>query len=207
MMTLFFLITTAYLIGSIPSAVWIGKRFYNIDVREHGSGNAGATNTLRVLGKKAGIPVLIIDALKGYLAVMLAPWSEYTLDTNAYVNLQLILGASALLGHVFPLFASFRGGKGIASLLGITIAVSPLAALISISIFVLVFILFRYVSLGSMIAALFYPVSVILILKTNSVSLTIFSILVSILVIITHKKNIQRLLNNEEPKLKLFKSE
>lgn len=199
------LVALAYLLGSIPSAVWIGKRFYNIDVREHGSGNAGATNTLRVLGKKAGIPVLIIDALKGYVAVTLINWSAYTPHSTPFINFQLVLGTAALLGHIFPVFASFRGGKGIATLLGITIAVSPVASAISIAVFLIVFLSFSYVSLGSIIAAVVYPLSVILVLKTTALSLIVFSLLVAILVVITHKKNIERLLKNEEPKVKLFK--
>ena len=199
------LVALAYLLGSIPSAVWIGKRFYNIDVREHGSGNAGATNTLRVLGKKAGIPVLVIDALKGYIAVLLAAYTGYTPHSTSYINFQLVLGTAALLGHIFPVFASFRGGKGIATLLGITIAVSPVASAISIAVFLIVFLSFSYVSLGSMIAAVVYPISIIVILKTTALSLIVFSMLVAILVVVTHKKNIERLLKNEEPKVKLFK--
>src|SRR3954471_9295792 len=105
----------AYLFGSIPTAVWLGQAFYGIDVREYGSGNAGATNTFRVLGKKAGIPVLIIDILKGFAAVSIAGYSAYTPHTASYVNYQLVLGVAALIGHIFPIFAAFRGGKGIAT--------------------------------------------------------------------------------------------
>src|SRR3954465_15189349 len=105
----------AYLFGSIPTAVWIGQAFYGIDVREYGSGNAGATNTFRVLGKKAGIPVLIIDVLKGWLAVNIAFLSRYAIGSVPYVNFQLVLGISSLLGHIFPIYVGFRGGKGIAT--------------------------------------------------------------------------------------------
>src|SRR5436190_3997200 len=113
-------LVAAYILGSIPSAVWIGKIFYGIDVREYGSGNAGATNTFRVLGKKAGIPVLAIDVLKGFSAVSLAYFqSEWVPATNAFVIFQLTLAVFAVLGHVFPVFAGFRGGKGVATLLGI----------------------------------------------------------------------------------------
>src|SRR5687768_13215686 len=119
----------AYLLGSIPSAVWIGKRFYGIDVREFGSGNAGATNTFRVLGKKAGIPVLLIDIFKGWLAVQLAYLSSYRIDSVEFVNLELVLGIAALIGHIFPVYVGFRGGKGIATLLGVVIGVHPYAAL------------------------------------------------------------------------------
>jgi len=195
----------AYLLGSIPSAVWIGKYFYNIDVREYGSGNAGATNTIRVLGKKAGIPVLIIDALKGFGAVSIVGLSPYPVGSNQYVNLQLVLGIASLVGHIFPIFASFRGGKGIATLLGITVAVNPFAALISIIIFLGIFIIFSYVSLGSIAAAIAFPIIIIFILKVKTPSLILFAILVAIMVVITHQKNIERLLKREEPKASLFK--
>ncbi len=200
-----FLLICAYLLGSIPSAVWIGKYFYKIDVREYGSGNAGATNTFRVLGKRAGIPVLLIDVLKGFTAVCLVYFSEYTPNTNQYINLQLVLGIASLVGHIFPLFASFRGGKGIATLLGIILAVHPYAALFSMSVFVLILLTTNYVSLGSIIAALAFPIVVITVFHVRVPSLIIFSILIAIMVLITHQKNIERLLRKEESKAKLIK--
>jgi len=199
------LLLAAYLLGSIPSAVWIGKFFYKIDVREYGSGNAGATNTFRVLGKKAGIPVLLIDTLKGFTAVSLAYYSKYTIGSNQFINLQLVLGIASLVGHIFPIFASFRGGKGIATLLGIILAVHLYAALIAIGIFIVVLLTTSYVSLGSMIAALAFPVIVILGFQTRVPSLIIFSILIAIMVLITHQKNIERLLRREESKAKIIK--
>ncbi len=195
----------AYLLGSIPSAVWIGKFFYKIDVREYGSGNAGATNTFRVLGKKAGIPVLLIDTLKGFAAVSLAYLSKYEPGSNQFINLQLVLGIASLVGHIFPIFASFRGGKGIATLLGIILAVHTSAALISIGIFIVVLLISSYVSLGSMIAAVAFPVIVIVVFQTKVPSLIIFSILIAIMVLITHQKNIERLLRREESKAKIIK--
>lgn len=194
----------AYLLGSIPTAVWIGKYFYNIDVREYGSGNAGATNVFRVLGKKAGIPVLLIDVLKGFVAVSLANSSDYTVGSNQFINLQLVLGIASLVGHIFPIFASFRGGKGIATLLGIILAILPFAAFISIGIFIIVLLVSSYVSLGSMTAAVAFPIIVILGFKTTTPSLIIFSILIAIMVLITHQKNIERLLRREESKAKLI---
>jgi acyl phosphate:glycerol-3-phosphate acyltransferase len=194
----------AYLLGSIPTAVWVGKRFYNIDVREHGSGNAGATNVFRVLGKKAGIPVLLIDVIKGFLAVSLARFSQYTFGSTQFINLQLILGVFSLVGHIFPVFASFKGGKGIATLLGIIIAVYPYAAFISILIFLVIFLISGYVSLGSMTAAVAFPIIVVYVLKISIPSLVIFSVLIAIMVLITHKKNIGRLIRNEEPKTRLI---
>ncbi len=195
----------AYLLGSIPSAVWIGKYFYRIDVREYGSGNAGATNVFRVLGKKAGIPVLLIDVLKGFAAVNLAYLSHYIPGSNQFINLQLVLGIASLVGHIFPIFASFRGGKGIATLLGIILAVHPYAACISIVIFIIVLLISSYVSLSSMSAAVAFPLIVILIFKTTTPSLIIFSILIAIMVLITHQKNIERLLRREESKANLIK--
>ncbi len=195
----------AYLFGSIPSAVWIGKYFYKIDVREYGSGNAGSTNVFRVLGKRAGIPVLIIDILKGFAAVSIAYCSEYQKGSNQFINLQLVFGMASLVGHIFPVFASFRGGKGIATLLGIILAVHPLAAVISIGIFVIVLLISKYVSLSSMIAAVAFPIIVIVVFKTKVPALIIFSILIAILVLITHQKNIERLLRREESKANILK--
>ncbi len=195
----------AYLIGSVPSAVWIGKYFYNIDVREYGSGNAGSTNVFRVLGKKAGIPVLIIDILKGFAAVSIAYLSNYQNGSNQFINLQLVLAMASLVGHIFPIFASFRGGKGIASLLGIIIAIHPYAALISIAIFMTVLLISSYVSLASIITAVIFPIIIIFVFKTKAPSLIIFSILIAILVIITHQKNIERLIRRQESKSKLLK--
>ncbi len=199
------LLLGAYLIGSIPTAVWIGRYFYKIDVREYGSGNAGATNTFRVLGKKAGIPVLLIDVLKGFSAVCLARFSPYISGSNQFINLELVLGIASLVGHIFPLFASFRGGKGIATLLGIILAVHPYAAFISIAIFIAVLLISSYVSLSSMVSAVAFPIVVIFIFKTTVPSLIIFSILIAIMVLITHQKNIERLLRREESKAKLIK--
>ena len=119
------LILTAYLIGSLPFAVWVGKLFYGIDVREFGSGNAGATNVFRVLGKKAGIPVLLLDVVKGIVAVALAHFSDFTSHTTPLINYQIAIGIAAVIGHIFPLFAGFRGGKGVATLLGVAMAIQP----------------------------------------------------------------------------------
>lgn len=199
------LLLAAYLLGSVPTAVWIGKFFYKIDVREYGSGNAGATNTFRVLGKKAGIPVLMIDVLKGFIAVNLAYISNYVPQSNQFINLELVLGIASLIGHIFPIFAQFRGGKGIATLLGIVLAVHLMGALIAIGIFILVLLISSYVSLSSMIAAVLFPVIVIFVFKETVPSLIIFSILIAIMVLITHQKNIERLLRKEESKAKIIK--
>ncbi|MBA7551928.1 Glycerol-3-phosphate acyltransferase [subsurface metagenome] len=196
----------AYLIGSIPSSVWIGKRFYGIDVRQHGSGNAGFTNTVRVLGWKAGLPVFLIDVLKGYIAVTTIRLTQvYIPGTADFVNFQLIMGAAAVLGHIFPVYVAFKGGKGVATLLGLLLAIQPQPTLICLGIFVVVFLTTRYVSLGSMIAGISFPILIIFVFKTTISSLVIFSMIVSILLVLTHQKNIERLLNREESKAKIVK--
>ena len=198
------LIIVAYLVGSIPTAVWWGKRYYGIDVREFGSGNAGATNTFRVLGRKAGMPVLAIDILKGTISVLLAHFSNYTYDSNEFVTLELGLGIAALVGHVFPIFAGFRGGKGVATILGIVICLTPLTSLMVLGVFLIVLLATRYVSLSSMIAGLSFPFFLNIILKNQNQMLLIFSLFVAALLLVTHKKNISRLLKREETKVKLF---
>lgn len=195
------LLFLAYLMGSIPSAVWIGKALYGIDVRDYGSGNAGATNTFRVLGRRAGIPVLISDVLKGFIAVKLA-WisGQYLPGTQQYINFALFLGLAALLGHIFPVFAGFRGGKGVATLLGILSGIHPQAALICTLIFVVTLLLTHYVSLSSMFAALTFPVAIMFIYHETVPSLNFFAMFVCVMVFITHQKNIERLLRGEENK-------
>lgn len=203
-MALFLLIVFAYLVGSIPSAVWLGKRFYKIDVREFGSGNAGATNTFRVLGKKAGIVVLFCDIIKGSMSVLLAFLSSYNVNSNQFINLQLALGIAAVVGHVFPVFAGFRGGKGVATILGIVICLTPITSALGLIVFLTVLIVTRYVSLSSIMAGISYPILLKFILKNDNQTLFIFSIFVAILLVITHKKNISRLLKKQESRVNLF---
>jgi glycerol-3-phosphate acyltransferase PlsY len=198
------LLVTAYLLGSIPTAVWWGKRYYGIDVREFGSGNAGATNTFRVLGKKAGIPVLFIDIVKGTSAVLLAFLSPFVFESNQFVNLQLGLGIAALVGHVFPIFAGFRGGKGVATILGVVICLTPITSLMVLGVFLIVLLATRYVSLSSMTAGLSFPFFLNIVLKNQNQTLLIFSLFVAVLLILTHKKNIVRLLKRQETKVNLF---
>jgi len=194
----------AYLLGSIPTSVWIGKRFYNIDVREFGSGNAGATNTFRVLGKKAGIPVLIIDIFKGTAAVGLSFISRLEAGSEGFVHLQLGLGVATLLGHIFPVFAGFRGGKGVATMLGVVMCITPASCGLALIIFLAVLISSRMVSLSSMMAGLSYPFFLYFILGNQNQILTVFSVIVAVLLIVTHRKNIQRILRKEESKVQLF---
>jgi glycerol-3-phosphate acyltransferase PlsY len=199
----------AYLCGSIPTAVWIGQAFFNIDVREYGSGNAGATNTFRVLGKKAGIPVMLIDILKGWTATNLAFMIGVT-TTGAYhsvpfTNYQLALGIAAVMGHLFPVFAGFRGGKGIATLFGMILAVNLPAALLCVSVFIVVLLITRYVSLGSILAGFTYPIGVTFIFPTYIKSVIIYGMCMCLLILVTHQKNIERLLKGKESKVNLFK--
>jgi glycerol-3-phosphate acyltransferase PlsY len=189
----------AYLLGSIPTAVWFGKRFYGIDVREHGSGNAGATNTLRVLGNKAGFTVLIIDALKGYAAASLVfAIQEIEHGSNTWLVYQIIFGALAVIGHIYPVFAGFKGGKGIATLLGIVIAINYQLALLCFIVFVAVVLITRYISLGSMLSALVSPAIAYYIQGKQITALFYFCIVVSVLVVYTHRTNIKRLQNGSE---------
>ncbi len=193
----------AYLLGSLPSAVWLGKWFHGIDVREHGSGNAGATNVFRVLGPGTAIPVLIIDALKGSAAVGLSGLASNAFASSEwFLMYSLLLGALALLGHVFPLFAGFRGGKGIATLAGIGLVLFPVEVLISLGVFILVFLPFRYVSLGSIMAAIAFPVAVWFVNDPPLFSQMGFAMLVAVFVPLTHKKNIVRLLKGNENKIR-----
>ena len=143
----------SYLIGSIPTAVWVGKRFYQKDVRDFGSGNAGATNTFRVLGYKAGIIVLLIDVIKGWIcAYVFARQLHPSFLSNPAVNTQISFGLAAIVGHIYPIFANFRGGKGVATALGIIIALHPEAAFSCIGVFIVVLLVSRIVSLSSMLA-------------------------------------------------------
>lgn len=189
----------AYIAGSIPSAVWAGKLFHGIDVREHGSGNAGATNTVRVLGWKTGIPVLIFDLFKGWLAAMLPQFLRAAdSGTEMMMALQIACGMAAILGHIFPLFAGFRGGKGVATTFGVLLALQPWLTLICAGIFLVVLFISGYVSLGSMTAAVMFPVLLMTAFDTPSLLFRIFSVLVAIAIVVTHKKNIKRLLRGEE---------
>jgi len=194
-------ILLSYFIGAIPSSVWIGKRFYNLDVREHGSGNAGATNTFRVIGKKAGVVVLLVDIMKAWFATVVLS----TMAGDKSIDYMLALGLVAVLGHVFPIYIGFRGGKGIASLLGVIIAIHPLASLYSIIVFITTLLISRFVSLSSILAACAFPVLIIIHFQSTNRSLIIFSLMVAVLVIFTHKKNIERLFNKEESKVVLTK--
>lgn len=194
------LIVCAYLLGSISNAVWIGKVFYGTDVRQHGSHNAGATNTMRVLGHRAGLAVFALDFLKGLAAVSLAGFSSFAAGSPQMFNLKFALTAAAVLGHIFPVFAGFRGGKGVATLAGAVMGVYPPAVLLCLATFVVMFVITRYVSLSSMTAGVMLPVYTVFVFGQRYVPLIIFCCAISVLLIITHRKNISRLLSGTEPK-------
>jgi glycerol-3-phosphate acyltransferase PlsY len=199
----------AYLFGSIPTAVWIGQAFYNVDVREYGSGNAGATNTFRVLGKKAGIPVMLLDILKGWtatnLAYVIGVATTGAYHSVAFTNYELALGIAAVMGHLFPVFAGFRGGKGIATLFGMILAINLPAALLCVFVFMATLFITRYVSLSSIMAGFTYPIGVTFIFPVYIKSVIIYGMCICILILVTHQKNIERLLKGKESKVNLFK--
>jgi glycerol-3-phosphate acyltransferase PlsY len=192
----------AYLIGSIPTSVWIGRSFFNTDIREYGSRNAGSTNAIRVLGWKAGLTVLIIDIFKGWLAVNLIHLTNYYIpETGDFIEFQLLLGIAAILGHIFPVWAGFRGGKGVATLFGLVLAINPEPTLLCIGVFAVTLVVTKYVSLSSMIAAFAFPILVIFVFKTTTPSLVLFSLILAVLLLFTHQKNLERLLRKEERKV------
>ncbi len=195
------ILVLAYLIGSIPTSVWIGKSFFGIDVRERGSKNAGATNAMRILGWKAGLAVLIVDILKGWMAVNLIHITNYYIpQTGDFIEFQLLLGIAAILGHIFPVYVGFRGGKGVATLFGLVLAINPEPTLICIGVFIITLVITKYVSLSSMIAGFTFPFMVIFVFKTATPSLVLFSLIIAVLLLFTHQKNIERLLRKEEKK-------
>lgn len=200
------LIILAYLIGSIPTALLVSRKYFGIDIRDYGSGNMGATNTFRVLGTRYGVLVMAFDILKGMIAVglfKLIPY--YATDEWMRTNFMLGLGIAAVLGHVFPIYANFRGGKGVATLFGMIIAIQPDIALVCCLVFLVVLFLTRYVSLSSILGALMLPVSVLWIWNDDVILYRVFAVLVAIMVIVTHQKNIGRLIRGNESKVPILK--
>lgn len=202
MFNIVFILVTAYLLGSIPTSVWMGRAFKGVDLREHGSGNAGATNAFRVLGKGIGTAVLLLDMLKGFLAVNMALLqNEISPGSEVWMVLRIGLGLVAVTGHIFPLFAGFRGGKGVATVTGVALALHPFGALAAMGVYLLVFLLTRISALGSLLAVLTYPVWIIWVFRSEYLAIRIFSMVVLVLVLITHRSNILRLVRGEEKSL------
>lgn len=192
-MTLTALLAVAYLIGSIPTGLLLGK-LYGIDVRKEGSGNIGATNLYRTVGRRVGVITLIGDCLKGLIPVLVVKFSALPVEFAAWV------GLAAFCGHVFSVFLRFRGGKGVATALGVFLALSPLAVAIALAVFAAVMLVLRYVSLGSVAAAAVMPVAVI-VLGSGRV-LTLVTLIISLIVIVRHHENIRRLLAGTESRFK-----
>jgi glycerol-3-phosphate acyltransferase PlsY len=201
-MNLLLLLTAAYLLGSIPTAVWVSKTFFGIDIREHGSKNMGASNTFRVLGTGWGIFVLIVDMGKAMAAVYLASLvNESDWLGTEKMFWQLLFGLAAVGGHIFPLFAGFKGGKGVASLFGVVLAIQPWTALISIAAFIIVVFLTRYISLGSLTGVIVFAFCVIFAYKEENIFFKWFAVISAVLIFLMHIPNIRRLLKGTENKL------
>jgi len=191
----------AYILGSIPTSIWAGKLFRGIDIREHGSGNAGAANAIRILGWKTGIPVLIIDMAKGWVSAMMPLFFNLAEpDTALITNLQIGTGVTAIIGHIFPVFAGFRGGKGVATVSGVLLAVHPLLTLSCLGIFLIVILITHIASVSSLSSGIAFPILLFTFFDTPSLFFKIFSVCVSVVLIITHRNNIRRLLKGEEKK-------
>ncbi|MCF8305266.1 MAG: glycerol-3-phosphate 1-O-acyltransferase PlsY [Ignavibacteriales bacterium] len=218
MLNLIVVTILSYLVGSIPTSLLISKKVKGIDIREHGSGNAGGTNVFRVLGWKYGIIVILLDALKGALAVVLI--ARLYLDNFPFVNetpfddftlVQIIAGLAAVMGHIWTVFAGFRGGKGIATALGFLITIITIDMLLAIAVFAVVVYLSKYISLGSIMAAVSIPF--ILIIRENLFHVDIpgygtilpFAIAIAVLVIFTHRANVARLFAGKENRISFKK--
>lgn len=200
------LVIIAYFIGSIPTALIISKSFFGIDIRNYGSGNMGATNAFRILGSKWGTLIMVLDILKGMSAVALCYFvPDYIGNDLQQTNFMIALGLGAVIGHIFPVFAQFKGGKGVATLLGMLLAVQPVIAVACVGVFVVVLFLTRYVSLSSILGAIMLPISVIWIWNEDVLTYRIFAVLVAFLVIITHQKNIGRLIKGAENRVPILK--
>ena len=200
------LIITAYLIGSIPTALIISRSFFDVDIREYGSGNMGATNTFRVLGSKFGSIVMAGDMLKGILAVALYNLLPYYLTNELErTNFMIGLGLAAVIGHIYPIWAQFRGGKGVATLFGMLLAMQPIVAVSCVGVFLLVLFLTRYVSLSSILAGVALPICVLWIYNEKEVFYRVFAVAVAALVVLTHQKNISRLLKGNENRVPILK--
>ena len=209
----FSMLILAYLFGSLPSAVWIGKRYYGIDIREHGSKNAGTTNMLRVLSRRAAFPVFVLDFFKGFVAVSLFSIMRYDADISQawLINLKILGVFAAVLGHIFPIFANFKGGKGVATLVGAVTGIYPQIVFLSFAVWVLVFLFSHYVSLASMTAGCSFPLFVVIYSSSEwsrigdvSFTFILFSFAMAFLLLWSHRKNIERLKAGTESKIYIW---
>jgi len=218
MLSILVVVLLSYLIGAIPSSLWVGKYYFKIDIREHGSGNAGATNTFRILGWKAGTLVLLFDFGKGLLCTTVISQLAWSIGAGPAVlysgwepdaMILIFAGVAAVIGHMFPVYSKFIGGKGAATACGMLYGIEPVSISISLSIFLIVMFSTRYVSLGSIVSTLFYPFSQ-LILRYGfnwdiDGSIILFSSALSLAIVIKHKGNIKRLLDGTENRVSSFK--
>ncbi|MBA2249695.1 MAG: glycerol-3-phosphate 1-O-acyltransferase PlsY [Chitinophagaceae bacterium] len=200
------LIIGAYFIGSIPTALIVSRKFFNIDIRDYGSGNMGATNTFRVLGSRFGTIVMIADMLKGIAAVALFNLLPYYLHNELErTNFMIGLGLAAVTGHIFPIWAQFRGGKGVATLFGMVLAIQPVVAVCCVGVFISVLYVTRYISLSSILAGVALPICVLWIYNEKEVFYRVFAVAVAGLIVLTHQKNISRLLKGHESRVPILK--
>jgi glycerol-3-phosphate acyltransferase PlsY len=200
------LVVLAYLLGSIPTSIWVSKAVFGIDIRQFGSGNPGATNTFRVLGSNWGAFVMTVDISKGLIATSLYVLMPFYLHNElARTNFMILLGMASVIGHIFPIWADFKGGKGVATILGMALAIQPIVALICMLVFLITLFTTRYVSLSSMLAGVVFMLLILFIFKEKETSYRIFAIIVALMVVLTHQKNIGRLLKGKENKAPLFK--
>jgi glycerol-3-phosphate acyltransferase PlsY len=201
MLNILLILFVAYLIGSFPTALLAGKILKKIDIREHGSGNAGATNVFRVLGWKAGLVVLFIDMFKGFASVWWIP-NIAVFKPEFLIYIQIIAGLAAIAGHIWTIFAQFRGGKGVGTAAGVFLGLQPGPVIVCLIIFIGVVFKTKYVSLGSMIAAFLLPIILLVqkyfLLVEIQMPMIVLSILLAILIIVTHRSNINRLIQGTE---------
>ena len=205
-MSTIILIAVAYILGSVPNALWIGKAFKGIDIREHGSKNTGSTNAARVLGAKLGILTLILDISKGAIPVALSLFMKADLLENitGISNLDFIMiGIFAIVGHSFSIFMKFKGGKAVATTVGVFTVLVPKVLLLAAVVFFVIFALTRYVSVSSITAAISLPIFIFFLY--GDIPYTVFGGIITILIIVKHKSNIQRLLNGTESRFTINK--
>ncbi len=218
MLSLLVVFVLCYLIGAIPSSLWYGKIVRDVDIREHGSGNAGATNTFRILGWKAGSIVLLFDFGKGLFATLVVSQLAYHIGSgpiafyetwDVHSNLLILAGVGAVVGHMFPVYANFKGGKGAATACGMLYGIEPISISITLSIFLIVMFSSRYVSLASITGAVIYPFSQLALKYWGGIdidgSIIIFSTVLALGIIIKHKGNIKRLIEGNENRIQSFK--
>lgn len=217
MLSLIGILLLSYLVGSIPGSLWVGRLIYGVDLRKHGSGNPGATNAYRILGWKAGLLSTIVDMGKGFVAakfialLRIDALPAFLSGDNGWLILALLAGVMAVIGHMFPIFARFKGGKGVNTAAGVLLAVTPLNMFVAFLAFCLVLWLTRYVSLSSMTAAVTYPASLILQKyvfgdSDLEMSLIIFGATLAVFIVVAHRSNIKRLLSGTENRISWVKS-